>query len=125
MGGARATQPKGPGGRPPKDEHERRVASLRSSVTLAEYAYVRDQARHAGVAMAEYIRRRSLDLPLVVRQGRSDDRLVHELNRIGVNLNILLRDVLTDRRRHDSAAWAALKSKLDGVLDRAIEVLDD
>lgn len=120
-----ATQAKGPGGRPKKAEHERRIKSLRADVTIAEKRFVADQARLAGVSEGEYIRRRALGLPVVVRQARVDARLVHELNAIGVNLNQIAR--LHNAGRVDTRIGEldALMRKLRATLDKAVDQLDD
>ena len=115
-------------GRPKKSDHERRTSSLRSGVTLAEKQHIRDQARAAGISEGEYIRRRCLGLPVVVRQGKTDARLVHELNAIGVNLNQIARNVNADRLGASGSRLSdldALTRQLRAVLDRAVESMDE
>lgn len=116
------------GGRPKKTEHERRIASLRAGVTLAEKQHVRDQARAAGMSEGEYIRRRVLGLPVVVREAKTDARLIHELNAIGVNLNQITRNVHAERLGAEGCRLSdldALRRQLRDVLDRALEAFDD
>ena len=121
---AAATKPKGPGGRPKKAEHERRIASVRADVTLAEKAHVAELAKVAGISQGEFIRRRALGLPVVVREAKTDARLIHELNAIGVNLNQLTRNVNAERLGAAGCRLSdldALRRQLREVLDRALE----
>lgn len=125
---AAATTPRGPGGRPKKAEHERRVASVRADTTLTEKQFVRDQAKAAGISEGEFIRRRVLGLPVVVREAKTDARLIHELNAIGVNLNQITRNVNAERLGAEGCRLSdldALQRQLRGVLDRALEAFDD
>ena len=120
-----ATAPKGPGGRPKKAEHERRIKSLRADVTLAEKAHVQDQARLAGMSEGEYIRRRALGLPVTVRQAKTDARLIHELNAIGVNLNQIARNQNAGRVGAGAVNLDELLRQLRATLDRAADALND
>jgi hypothetical protein len=118
----------GKGGRPKKAEHERRIASLRADVTLAEKAHVADLAKAAGVSQGEFIRRRALGLPVVVLEAKTDARLIHELNAIGVNLNQIARNVNADRLGAPGSRLSdleGLQRQLRDVLDRALESFDD
>lgn len=119
------TTPKGPGGRPKKAEHERRIKSLRADVTIAEQQYVAAQAKAAGVSLGEYIRRRALGLSVVVRQAKADARLVHELNAIGVNLNQIAKLHNAGRVETRIGELDALMQRLHSTLDKAVDQLDD
>jgi hypothetical protein len=77
--------------RPRKDPHERRTASVRSDLTLAEKCYVQEQASRAGLSEAEYTRRRVLDYAVRAASAgtRVDPALVSEINRLGQEVNAL------------------------------------
>ena len=116
------------GGRPKKVEAERRVKQTNHRWTVAEDIHLREQARTAGMTVAEFVRRRALGLPVVVREAKADARLVHELNAIGVNLNQIARNLNTDRLGAPGSRvfdLDALQEQLRVVLDRALEQLDD
>lgn len=120
-----ATAPSGPGGRPKKAEHERRCKSLRADVTIAEQQHVAAQAKAAGVSVGEYIRRRALGLPVVVREAKTDARLVHELNAIGVNLNQIAKLHNAGRVDTRTGELDELMRQLRQTLDKAVDQLDD
>lgn len=107
-------------GRPRKEEHERRTASIRADLTEAEKVYVQEQAARAGLSEAEYTRRRVLGYAVVspAASRRADPALITELNRIGVNVNQLARAVHTDRAfiRY----WREVGAELRAVLERVV-----
>lgn len=107
-------------GRPRKEQHERRTASVRADLTEAEKVYVQQQAAKAGLSEAEYTRRRILGYAVVspAAARRADPALISELNRIGVNVNQLARAVHTDREfiRY----WREIGAELRSALDRVV-----
>lgn len=75
-------------GRPRKAPEERRDERLPAPrVTSDERAFVEAQAAAAGLDLAEFIRRRSLGRRIAPARAVADERLLLEINRIGVNLN--------------------------------------
>lgn len=123
-----ASKPGRSGGRPKKVEAERRVKQTNHRWTIAEDTHLRDQAKTAGLSVAEYVRRRALGLPVVVREAKTDARLIHELNAIGVNLNQITRNVNAERLGAEGCRLSdldALRRQLREVLDRALESFDD
>ena len=100
--------------RPKKQPEEKRDASIRADVTLAEKAYIKDQADLAGISEAEYLRRRALGFAVSPPPSKVDASLVSELNRIGVNVNQLALAVHTDR--DFIRFWAEVGSELKAVL---------
>lgn len=74
--------------RPRKTDTERRSELTATRWTLAEFAYLNEQAYQGGISRGEYIRRRALSLPVTTKSSRSgfDPALVTELNQIGVAL---------------------------------------
>ncbi|UYV12396.1 MAG: MobC family plasmid mobilization relaxosome protein [Phycisphaera sp.] len=116
---------KGPGGRPKLDDEERRCRPTHIRWTIAEYNSIHTNADLAGVSVSEYVRRRSLGLPVVAKHARSDARLVHELNAIGVNLNQIARNLNTGRKGVRAVDLDDILVQLRDALGRAIEQLDD
>lgn len=82
------------GGRPRKVPDERRGERLSGiRLTAAERAFVEAQAARAGLRLVEYCRRRILGHRVAPSRSVTDDRALAELNRIGVNVAMLLRDM--------------------------------
>ena len=86
--------PKPKGGRPRKAPDEQRTERLSGiALTAAERAFVEAQAARAGVSLMEYCRRRILGHRVAPARSATDARAVAELNRIGVNVAMILRDM--------------------------------
>lgn len=86
--------PKSKGGRPRKAPDELRGERLSGiRLTAAERAFVEAQAARAGLDVVEYCRRRILGHRVAPSRSVTDDRALTELNRIGVNVAMLLRDM--------------------------------
>ena len=104
--------------RPKKQPHERRDASTRADLTLSEKEALRARAALAGMTEAEFVRRRVLGLPVASTPARQDAAqlaaLVHEVNRLGVNVNQLARAVHTGRSF--TAEWQRLAQECERVL---------
>ena len=101
--------------RPTKSPEERRDSRLAVMLTVGERAELEDRAAAIGLSVSEFVRRRTLGIPLppqaadrVVR-----DKLATALLRVGVNLNQIakhmnagrtappyLPDLLSDIRNH-------------------------
>lgn len=79
--------------RPTKSAAESRTEPVRYRLTKAEWRQAELKARAAGMSVPLYLRRAGLAARVVVRQVpvTADARLVAELNRIGVNLNQMVR----------------------------------
>ena len=80
--------------RPQLDEQERRARTVGVRVTAAEAAELRERAQAARLSMGAYLRRRALGqrvrMAAELRLGAAELR---ELNRIGVNLNQMAREL--------------------------------
>lgn len=102
--------------RPKKDTHEKRSEVVRLRLTLAEHEHVRAQAEAAGVTVSEFLRRRSLGYVVPQIRGRRgpDPALLVELNRIGINLNQVARNLNSGRPERLDA---------EAVLDELRDVL--
>ena len=86
--------PKPKGGRPrkaPDEQRGERLSGIR--LTAAERAFVEAQAARAGLPVVEYCRRRILGHRVAAARSATDARAVAELNRIGVNVAMILRDM--------------------------------
>lgn len=76
--------------RPRKCDDERRSATVRADVTLAEKCYVQEQSALAGLREAEYVRRRVLDYAVPPRSEKlAVAALVSEINRLGMQVSML------------------------------------
>lgn len=104
--------------RPTKQPNEKRSEVLRARVTLAEKAHVEQQASSAGIDPSEFVRRRALGFVVSPAPRRADAALVTELNRIGVNLNQIARNLNSDRNERGDVD--VLLSELRGVLAQVV-----
>ncbi|MDP4026623.1 plasmid mobilization relaxosome protein MobC [Methylobacterium sp. NEAU 140] len=103
-------------GRPTKADADRRTMQLPPvRVTEAEFAAVSRQAAAAGLSVTDYLRQLTLTGRAVPRRGAVDDRLLVELNRIGVNLNQVARS---------ANAGDPVTAELGGVIARLHGVLE-
>jgi hypothetical protein len=112
--------------RPRKQASERRTASVRTDLTLAEKIYVQQQASEAGLSEAEYTRRRILGYSVPPRaQKLAQAAFVTEINRLGNQLaaigNVANQIALychTDRSIPPE--WSGVPSDIKG-LQRSVE----
>jgi len=102
--------------RPRKQPDEKRTASVRADLTVAEKLHVQEQAARAGMSAAEYTRRRVLGFTVTAGGGtrRADPALISELNRIGVNVNQLAKAV------HANADFARFWREVGDELRRVL-----
>lgn len=100
--------------RPRREASEQRIARLPSPrVTPAELVQVEQQAGAAGLTAAEFLRRLALEASVTPRRSRSDEAMLVELNRIGVNLNQLARASNSGRPPAAAELQAALAELRD------------
>lgn len=78
----------GRGGRPPKPAAERRTHRIGVNVNAAERAVIKARAAAAGLSAGVYLRQAGVGARL---SSRINDRVYHQLSRIGVNVNQLAR----------------------------------
>lgn len=106
--------------RPRKAPEERRAERLPAPrLTSDELAFVEAQALAAGLDMAEYVRRRVLGRKVAAARAVADDRLLLEINRIGVNLNQISRAAHLGKTLEGKLA-----SALDELHSAMIQVAD-
>lgn len=107
-------------GRPVKQEHEKRSEVVQTRVTLAEHEHMRDVAEAAGLSVSDYLRRRGCGymVPTGAARKSVDPALVSELNRIGVNLNQITRNIHSGRplRIHAREVLRELESVLKTIV---------
>lgn len=107
-------------GRPVKQEHENRDEVMQTRVTHHEHQIVRAIAEDAGLSVSEYIRRRACGyvVPTGAARRSVDPALVSELNRIGVNLNQITRNLNSGRplRLHAKEVLSELEAVLKTVV---------
>ena len=77
-----------PGGRPRKDDPSLRSEWLRARVRPDELHRIEQLARDAGKTLSEYVRDAALTAQILIKRNRRvAPALLHELSRIGNNLN--------------------------------------
>lgn len=113
------------GGRPQRDEAERRDAVLSVRCTAAERARIEASAAALDAHLADFLRSAILDRPAAPRRRRSaasSGRLtpaeLRELNRIGVNLNQIARALNYGTRDPVAAELADTLAQLRAILGR-------
>lgn len=85
--------------RPRKQPEEQRSERFTVRFTAAERVWLEQQAATAGIAdIAKLIRRRTLGLPVQPSRSKADAALLAALNRCGVNLNQIARNLNSGRR---------------------------
>lgn len=102
--------------RPRKDHHEARSAHLPAvRLTEAELAVLSDQAAASGLTLSDLVRQRMLTGKVTPRPGMVDAHVLSELNRCGVNLNQIARQLNSGR---------GLPTSIDGLLATFNAVLE-
>ena len=102
--GSRDERPKG--GRPPKDESERRTITQSVHLSEEEKEEIERRADRAGLSVSAFFRKRALGKDI---KTKVEENVVNELNRIGVNVNQLARWANRGQGRR-------VQSKLDDVI---------
>ncbi len=109
------------GGRPKLSDDERRCEQTKIRLTIAEKIYLQEQADHADLSLAEFVRRRALSLSVAPSQTKIDAKLIYEFNAIGVNLNQLTRNQHTGRQGVNDLDWSLVQDQLQEVLKKIVE----
>ncbi len=55
--------------------------------TAGERDAIKKRAQNSGLSLSEFQRQACLNTAVIIRESAADVQLIHELNRIGVNLN--------------------------------------
>lgn len=105
--------------RPKKDAHEKRRAHFPAvRVTEAELVDLQAKADAARLSPSEFIRQRVLAGKVTPARPASQASLITELNRIGVNLNQIARQV-NRGREHDPHHLNHVLFELTRALEKA------
>lgn len=108
--------------RPTKQPGEKRSATIRARLTVAEKLYAEEQARAAGLTLTDFVRRRVLGIPVKPRPHQLEASLITELNRIGVNLNQIAR--AANAGRDLPGSLDAERRALQAALIKVMEAYD-
>jgi hypothetical protein len=79
--------PRPKGGRYTDVPGEERSKQIIVRMTVSESTRLRAAAKTAGLSVSEFLRRRSLGVPVVPPRPKADAQTIFELNAIGNNLN--------------------------------------
>jgi hypothetical protein len=116
--------------RPRKQEFERRSATVRADVTIAEKAFVQEQVMLAGLTEAEYVRRRVLGIAIPPRsEKQAKAAFVSEINRLGSQLaglgNLANQVALyCHTGRTVPASWDSLPNEIKALLRLVEQTLE-
>lgn len=117
--------PRPKGGRYTDIPGEARDVVVFVRVTAAEKIAVQRNADAAGLSVSEFVRRRSLNIPVVPPRARGDAAMLTELSAVGNNLNQLTKRVNAgDVRDIDDQlklTLARLRKTLDVVTEAYLE----
>jgi hypothetical protein len=105
------------GGRPIKLEHEKRSEQVKTRFTIAEIDHLRSEANKAGMTLADYVRRCSLQMRVIEKAGGPTPQVISELVRIGNNLNQIARALNAYKQPVPLYLTEAL-AKFDEILDQ-------
>lgn len=108
--------------RPKKPDAEkltRRLPHIRC--TEAEYELVSSRAEKAGLSLSEYVRRMALDGEVTIREEHFEFAFIHELKKIGVNINQQTR--IANATGEMPPELKRLWGKLEKILDHILETI--
>ena len=106
---------------PRKPNDKKRNANLPSiRCTNSERKQIEQKAAKAGMSLTEYMLNRCLNYEIVVRESSKnyDVEMVHQLQRIGNNLNQLLKNLHIKGRMGDS--WQSVYNELHEFLHKKV-----
>ena len=98
----------------PDERRDEQLPPVR--LTAAERVFIEHQAAAARLSVSDYARRRLMGHRVAPARAAADDRLILELNRVGVNLNPIARALNTDRP--ERADLSDMLDELKRVLSR-------
>lgn len=113
------------GGRHTDVPGEERCKQVIVRMTVAEQTALRRSAATAGLSVSEFVRRRTLGIPVVPPKAKGDAHTLTALNAVGNNLNQLTKRVhagdVRDITNQLDATLRKLRETLDFVTDRYLE----
>lgn len=98
------------------ERRDDRLPNIR--VTSAERAYVEEQAARAGLSLVEFCRRVILSRRIKAKLPTTDERLLVELNAIGVNINQIAKRVNAGRDLPPD--FAQTMARFDAALQKVL-----
>ena len=104
------------GGRPIKQENEKRCLQANVRFTIAEYNKLKADSDKAGITVADLIRRGALNITIVVPKEKSYARLTHEINRLGNSANQIARRLNSGSSYRET--WEYVAKLCSKALDR-------
>lgn len=110
---------RGRGGRPIKQQDEKRCIQINIRVTLAEHDYYAGEAAKVALSVSEYLRRAGLNLKVSAPKSIADAALIRELNAIGVNINQIAR--AANRGQDERDYWRAIGVRVGHALSEVLK----
>ena len=100
-------------GRPKKSPEQRRDVQTTVLLTMTERAELEARASSVGLTLSEFVRRRTLGIPLPPQSAdrQTRDKLATSLLRIGVNLNQITKHM--NAGRHAPPELSSLIATID------------
>lgn len=104
-------------GRPPKGADEKLGKAVTVKFTIATFEKVEQQAKQAGITVAEYLRKSALSAKIVPRHSTEDNTVARSLMGIANNLNQLTK------LSHQQGLWAVV-SELSALITRIKTIIN-
>jgi hypothetical protein len=88
------------------------------NLTAAEYERLELKAKEAGITMAVFVRRASLEGRVIARLGEEDRELFREVVRVSNVLDVLYKLARAEGVERMMAASEAARDTVDGILNK-------
>jgi len=96
----------------------KRNRRLTMNLTAAEYERLEGKAKEAGLTMAVFVRRVSLDGKVIARMGPEDRELFREVVRVSNVLDGLYKLAQAEGGERAKATFEAARDAVDGILNK-------
>lgn len=100
---------------PKNTEKKNLETTISFRLSRDEKKAINDNAKKAGLSLSEYQRRACLEPVMVVKESVADTALIHQLLKIGNNLNQLTKHAHV-HREYDSERLHALLDRLEPLI---------
>ncbi|WP_421754180.1 plasmid mobilization protein [Croceimicrobium sp.] len=101
--------------RPTKNIEEKQSEVLRFRCTPSEKNSIQEKSSQVGLSLSDYMRAMALDGQIKIQQSKYDFELVHQLKKLGVNIN---------QQTKKLNATGVIPIELKRVLPKLEELLD-